>query len=882
MLKRSWFLIQMLMIVTLAGCGGGSGSTNRAPVATVVASSGSAVAGDTVTLNGESSGDPDGQLVSFSWEQISGEPLVTLEGADTARASFVVPDVSASVSFVFRLTVTDNEGASATAQVTVNVVAAIVPPAALASASVQEAAGGENVVLDGSASNDSDGQLVAYKWVQTAGTSVVLQAADQTIANFAAPELPSDETLTFSLTVTDDDGEMSTDSVDVLVRANRPPNADAGDNVAAADLTRVTLDASASTDADGDILTFTWTQISGPTVVLQDADTASPAFVTPRGGDPFSLSFNVQVSDPDGANTADTVSVNVTPAHHAVFVAQNKDVYEPGIGNRRLYVGTPGLEPIDVTTDEALPGSPRDYFVSQLFSVSPDGQYVAYMVYDKGASRYPMALSLLDGVTQTNLMPQLFVGDDSKFFWSPDSQRLAFTSTADGQIGLYVYTVTDGSVTKVSGVQGAGRDVAPNSVQWSPDSLWLVIKGDLRADGIEEPFLVDVVNATITPIMNVIPARTVNMLGGPTWNPGNTLLAAPMDVVTPGVYEVYIYNPATAMLMNASGNLADAPNVYNLEWSPTGEHVAYLRLRKSPRLDELYLAAVAADGTPGSPVCISDNAATNAARVTRGYEWAPDASSLAFIANIDDAGKQELYIVATDGARTKLSGVLTATANVDTMTWSAAGNEIFYIVDDAPGGTSGLFSVAVSDGAISTVVEGFPVGSEISFWAWSPSRDRVALVGDLETDEQVELYVTLPVVNASLTKLSPTPVSGGDVTNPRWSANGEYIAFAGDLRTDNVNEGYFVTLANPGVMTAMAESAVAGGILKSWNWSADGAGLLLRGDLVTTEVFELFWLTPGNSLMKFSGTITSDDGDAQNGTQDGDVISEGWVIAPLP
>ena len=76
--------------------------------------------GDLVTLNGSGSFDPDGEIVSFAWgiEDSDDEaPSVLLEGRDTSVATFtaqkVVGDVNAN-SYLFELTVTDNDGLKAT------------------------------------------------------------------------------------------------------------------------------------------------------------------------------------------------------------------------------------------------------------------------------------------------------------------------------------------------------------------------------------------------------------------------------------------------------------------------------------------------------------------------------------------------------------------------------------------------------------------------------------------------------------------------------------------------------------------------------------------------------------------------------------------------
>jgi hypothetical protein len=68
------------------------------------------VEGATVTLNGSSSYDGDGTVVSYSWEQTGGG-TVSLINASSVQASFTAPDVGPSGTVLtFELTVTDNGG----------------------------------------------------------------------------------------------------------------------------------------------------------------------------------------------------------------------------------------------------------------------------------------------------------------------------------------------------------------------------------------------------------------------------------------------------------------------------------------------------------------------------------------------------------------------------------------------------------------------------------------------------------------------------------------------------------------------------------------------------------------------------------------------------
>lgn len=73
------------------------------------------------------------------------------------------------------------------------------------------------VTLDGSGSTDSDGTIASYAWTQTAGTTVALTGASTSGPSFTAPATVAGDTLTFQLTVTDDGGATSTDTVSVTV-----------------------------------------------------------------------------------------------------------------------------------------------------------------------------------------------------------------------------------------------------------------------------------------------------------------------------------------------------------------------------------------------------------------------------------------------------------------------------------------------------------------------------------------------------------------------------------------------------------------------------------------------------------------------------------------
>jgi hypothetical protein len=84
--------------------------TNRPSVAIAVEPP-SVDGGTLVTLDGGSSTDSDGTIASYNWIQTSGTLPLTLQGANTARATLTAPSVTAYTKLTFVLVVTDNNNA---------------------------------------------------------------------------------------------------------------------------------------------------------------------------------------------------------------------------------------------------------------------------------------------------------------------------------------------------------------------------------------------------------------------------------------------------------------------------------------------------------------------------------------------------------------------------------------------------------------------------------------------------------------------------------------------------------------------------------------------------------------------------------------------------
>lgn len=129
----------------------------------------------------------------------------------------------------------------------------------------------------------------------------------------------------------DDDavsGGEGSGPVDPPPPANRLPVAVAGPDFRLEEGLRAQLDGSASRDPDGDALSFQWSQISGPTVTLENAETATPAFTAPEVSTDTPLLFRLRVRDGRGGEATDELRVTV------LYIAQNLARYvDPRIGS---------------------------------------------------------------------------------------------------------------------------------------------------------------------------------------------------------------------------------------------------------------------------------------------------------------------------------------------------------------------------------------------------------------------------------------------------------------------------------------------------------------------------------------------------------------------
>ena len=265
--------------------------TNQAPIATFTATPPTGQAPLSVFFDGTGSTDPDGQILSYAWNFGDGN----IGTGDTTSNVFTTPG-----TYNVELIVTDDSAASDTFVVAVVVSPADTNQAPIATFTATPTVGTPPLLVsfDANGSSDPDGVILSYAWDfgdGNTGTGVTATHTYQAVGLYTA-----------QLIVTDDSAASDTFVVAINVNANQPPVAAfvATPTTGAAPLL-VNVDASTSTDADGQILAYAWDFGDG---TMGMGATASHSY--PIAG---IYTISLIVTDDGGAMDTATAVITVDP-----------------------------------------------------------------------------------------------------------------------------------------------------------------------------------------------------------------------------------------------------------------------------------------------------------------------------------------------------------------------------------------------------------------------------------------------------------------------------------------------------------------------------------------------------------------------------------------
>ena len=278
------------------------GTVQQAPVAVASASPLNGTAPLDVQFTGSSSYDPDGTISSYAWD--------FGDGIGTSNETNPLYTYNDPGTFSARLVVTDNDGLTDTAYVSITVSdPSNQKPTAVASADVTSGDAPLTVNFTGSGSSDSDGTISSYAWdFGDGGTSTLADPSYtyNTAGNYTA-----------QLVVTDDGGLTDTATVAITVNAvpNEPPVAtitqpNDGDSFVVG--STINYAGTGTDPEDGDLAAsaFSWF-VTTPSAAEQPlaSGVKSGSAVANEVG---TYVIRLEVVDSEGATASDQISITVT------------------------------------------------------------------------------------------------------------------------------------------------------------------------------------------------------------------------------------------------------------------------------------------------------------------------------------------------------------------------------------------------------------------------------------------------------------------------------------------------------------------------------------------------------------------------------------------
>ncbi len=270
--------------------------------------------GGTISLDASKSSDSDGEIVEYKWSYNSSENSTNNYISNSPYRSFTPQRLFTGKTYLFTLTVKDNDGQIDTDTIIVNVTGSernLAPIADIGVSSINNTKPiflhyditvrpNEKISFYSSNSYDNDGDIVSYEWKE--GNQILSTNDEFTKSDFSIGKH------TVTLTVTDNDRAVGIGEISITIgrEENIKPTAHAGEDQTITLGGEIILDASKSSDSDGNIVQYDWNWKNYGMVTSNSISSSFTPYLTVG-----IHTFTLTIRDNDGGIDTDTMTVTV-------------------------------------------------------------------------------------------------------------------------------------------------------------------------------------------------------------------------------------------------------------------------------------------------------------------------------------------------------------------------------------------------------------------------------------------------------------------------------------------------------------------------------------------------------------------------------------------
>jgi len=421
----------------------------------------------------------------------------------------------------------------------------------------------------------------------------------------------------------------------------------------------------------------------------------------------------------------------------------------------------------------------------------------------------------------------------SDFAISADGAYIAYRADQDVRevFELYILPVDamssdykQAEAINVSGVLVNGGDV--HSFAWSPIESKLIFLADKDTNGADELYMVDADGNNLVKVSGSIGSSVE--IGDYAWSDDGAYVAykvynlgLPEEVVGINSHEVGIVSPNSGFSVRLNPTLAAGEEIKSFKWLAGTQTIAYLADQDVNGQDELYIAAAGVSNTS-----TKKNQTLDANKSVTDYIGI--GSYLAY--QSEEASGSALYASLQGGAST---GVKISDDAHDVLSFSASVDDtlLAYVADT--GSADELFASSPDASVIARQLSSTLVDTgSVTAYAWSPDSSRIAYIADQEVADVYELYSSSVDGASNGQKMSAEPLSNGDVLAFSWSPDSSQLAYLSDDEQLGLIQLYTTALdgswrGNRLSTKTILDSTDSG--LINFNWVSDSTALVYHG-----------------------------------------------------